>query len=174
VASLAASSAEISQVVRAITAIAEQTNLLALNATIEAARAGDAGKGFAVVAGEVKDLATETARATEDIERRIGAIQGDVQAAAAAIAHIGVVVDEINGIQSVIASSVEEQDSTTREMARGIADIAAGSTDIATGITDVARGAGETDEGTREVFRAATELGDMAAGLRRVVGGFRF
>src|SRR5690606_38759150 len=113
VAKLGESSAEIGNVVRMITAIAEQTNLLALNATIEAARAGEAGKGFAVVAGEVKDLAQETARATEDITRRVEAIQSDTAGAVAAIREIGQVITRINEYQLTIASAVEEQTATT-------------------------------------------------------------
>ncbi|GAA4625311.1 methyl-accepting chemotaxis protein [Cellulomonas oligotrophica] len=119
---LGVSSREIGEVVRAITAIAEQTNLLALNATIEAARAGEAGKGFAVVAGEVKELAHETAQATEDIAARVQAIQGDSQEAASALARIGEIVAEINDYQARIASAVEEQTATTSEMSASLKD----------------------------------------------------
>src|SRR5439155_1469536 len=108
VAKLGESSAEIGNVIKVITSIAEQTNLLALNATIEAARAGEAGKGFAVVANEVKELAKQTAKATEDISRKIEAIQGDTKGAVEAIAKIGNIINQINDIQNTIASAVEE------------------------------------------------------------------
>jgi methyl-accepting chemotaxis protein len=113
-------------VVKVITAIAEQTNLLALNATIEAARAGDAGKGFAVVASEVKDLAQETAKATEDIVRRVETIQADTSGAVAAIGEISAIIERINDIQLTIASAVEEQTATTQEMNRTLSDAADG------------------------------------------------
>ena len=115
-AKLGESSPEIGNVVKVITSIAEQTNLLALNATIEAARAGEAGKGFAVVANEVKELAQETAKATEDIARRVQAIQGDTTAAVAAIGEISTIIAQINDQQTTIASAVEEQTATTNEM----------------------------------------------------------
>ncbi|MEM8712524.1 MAG: methyl-accepting chemotaxis protein, partial [Planctomycetota bacterium] len=123
---LGESSAEIGQVIKVITSIAQQTNLLALNATIEAARAGDAGKGFAVVANEVKELAKETARATEDIAGRIETIQGDTREAVTAIDGIGSIIGKINDIQGTIASAVEEQTATTNEMAKNIADASVG------------------------------------------------
>src|SRR5262249_27693934 len=113
VAKLGDSSTEIGQVIKVITSIAQQTNLLALNATIEAARAGEAGKGFAVVANEVKELAKETAKATEDISRKIEAIQSDTKAAVSAIASISNVINQINGISNTIATAVEEQNATT-------------------------------------------------------------
>ncbi|MEP7764608.1 methyl-accepting chemotaxis protein, partial [Sanguibacter sp. 26GB23] len=119
VARLGTSSQEIGNVVKVITSIAEQTNLLALNATIEAARAGEAGKGFAVVASEVKDLAQETARATEDIARRVAAIQVDTGSAVEAIGEISTIIASINDYQMTIASAVEEQTATTNEMGRG-------------------------------------------------------
>ncbi|MCK6546891.1 methyl-accepting chemotaxis protein, partial [Myxococcota bacterium] len=122
VAKLGTSSAEISEVIKVITSIAQQTNLLALNATIEAARAGEAGKGFAVVANEVKELAKETAKATEDIGRKIEAIQTDSQDAVAAIGQISGIIAQINDIQGTIASAVEEQTATTNEMGRNVAE----------------------------------------------------
>ncbi|MDY6076955.1 methyl-accepting chemotaxis protein [Mobiluncus sp.] len=124
VAKLGESSQEIGEVVKTITKIAEQTNLLALNATIEAARAGDAGKGFAVVAGEVKDLAAETGRATEEISSRIEQIQTDTTGAVEAIEEISEIVSQISDFQTTIASAVEEQTATTNEMSRSTADAA--------------------------------------------------
>ena len=113
--------------IKVITSIAQQTNLLALNATIEAARAGEAGKGFAVVANEVKELAKETAKATEDISQKIEAIQGDTQGAVEAIDQIGTIINQINDIQNTIASAVEEQTATTNEIGRNVAEAAKGS-----------------------------------------------
>jgi methyl-accepting chemotaxis protein len=121
---LGTSSGEIGQVVKVITSIAQQTNLLALNATIEAARAGEAGKGFAVVANEVKELAKETARATEEISAKIEAIQHDATGAVSAISEIGEIIDHINEIQSSIAAAVEEQTATTNEIARSVGEAA--------------------------------------------------
>jgi len=172
-AKLDASSAEIGAVVKVITSIAQQTNLLALNATIEAARAGEAGKGFAVVANEVKELAKETARATEDIGARIQAIQQDTTAAVEAIAEISDIVSRIAEIQTTIASAVEEQTATTNEMGRGTAAAARRSQEIAGSITGVARAAAGTSEGAEQGQRAATDLADLAAGLQEFVDRFR-
>ncbi len=121
---LGESSAEIGKVIKVITSIAEQTNLLALNATIEAARAGEAGKGFAVVANEVKELAKETARATEDISQKIEAIQVDTKGAVDAIKQISDVINQINDISNTIAGAVEEQTATTNEISRNVAEAA--------------------------------------------------
>jgi methyl-accepting chemotaxis protein len=169
---LGASSVEIGNVVKMITSIAEQTNLLALNATIEAARAGEAGKGFAVVATEVKDLAQETAKATEDISRRIQTIQSDSNAAVEAIAHIAEVVAEINGFQATIASAVEEQSVTTNEMTRNVSEAATGATEIASNITGVATAAQNTSAGVGESRRAAEDLARMSGELQQLVGRF--
>ena len=171
---LGESSAEVGNVVRMISSIAEQTNLLALNATIEAARAGEAGKGFAVVASEVKELATETSRATEQISRRIEAIQGDSDAAAAAIGEFTTIVARINDMQSTIASAVEEQTATTNEMSRNVTEAAAGSGDIAGTITRVAGSAADTTSAARSTRDSADELARMAAGMEQLVGRFRF
>ncbi|GIH81467.1 methyl-accepting chemotaxis protein [Planobispora longispora] len=169
---LGTSSAEIGSVIKTITSIAEQTNLLALNATIEAARAGDAGKGFAVVAGEVKDLAQETAKATEDIARRVEAIQNDTGGAVEAIAEISQIIARINDYQLTIASAVEEQTATTNEMNRSVAEAAAGSGQIAGNISSVAHAAQTTSGSVVDTQRAAEELARMSTELRAVVGRF--
>jgi methyl-accepting chemotaxis protein len=171
---LGESSHEIGNVIKVITSIAEQTNLLALNATIEAARAGDAGKGFAVVANEVKELAQETGKATEDIERRVQAIQADTEAAVAAIGQIATIIDQINDTQTTIASAVEEQTATTNEMSRNVAEAAIGSQDIASNISGVARAASEATTGAANTAQAADELARMAAELQQLVGSFRY
>jgi methyl-accepting chemotaxis protein len=173
IAQLGTSSTEVGNVVKVITSIAEQTNLLALNATIEAARAGEAGKGFAVVASEVKELAQETSRATDDISRRIEAIQGDTEAAVAAIARISTIIEEVNSYQTTIASAVEEQTATTAEMARNVSDAAQGSTAIAGNIETVATAARSSSEGVAQAQRSAGELAGLAAELREVAARFR-
>jgi methyl-accepting chemotaxis protein len=170
---LGESSREIGEVVKVITSIAEQTNLLALNATIEAARAGDAGKGFAVVAGEVKDLAQETAKATEDIARRVDAIQADTDGAVAAIAQISSVIAQINDYQMTIASAVEEQTATTSDMGRSVTEAATGSGEIAMTIAGVAAAAEQTTAGVEQTRQAVTELAQMSAELKTLVGAFR-
>jgi methyl-accepting chemotaxis protein len=171
---LGASSAEIGNVIKTITAIAEQTNLLALNATIEAARAGELGKGFAVVASEVKDLAQETARATEDISRRVEAIQADTGGAVTAIEQISRVIAQISDFQTTIASAVEEQTATTAEMNRSVNEAATGSSEIAENITGVAEAARLTSEGVAQTQQATTELARMSADLTALVGNFRY
>jgi methyl-accepting chemotaxis protein len=167
---LGESSAEIGQVVKVITTIAGQTNLLALNATIEAARAGEAGKGFAVVANEVKELAKETARSTEDIGRKVEAIQRDTKNAVDAIRQIGEIIKQINEIQGVIATAVEEQTSTTNEISRNVSEAAKGSTQIAENITNVASLARGTSEGAANAGKAASEMAHLAAELQKMVG----
>ena len=169
---LGTSSAEIGEVVKVITAIAAQTNLLALNATIEAARAGESGKGFAVVAGEVKELAQETSRATEDIAARVTAIQSDAQAAVQAIDQIGSVIARISEFQATIASSVEAQSATTREMSHGISQVATGAHDIAAGINRVTEEAQQTTVGAVSTAQAADELARTAERLRTIVARF--
>ncbi|MDY7084556.1 MAG: methyl-accepting chemotaxis protein [Actinomycetota bacterium] len=170
---LGESSAEIGNVIKTITSIAEQTNLLALNATIEAARAGDAGKGFAVVASEVKDLAQETARATEDISRRVEAIQADTSGAVAAIEEISLVIERISDFQTTIASAVEQQTATTAEMNRSVAEAATGSGEIAQNITGVAEAARMTSQGVAETQQATAELARMSTELSGLVSTFR-
>ena len=171
-AKLSESSREIGDVMRLITSIAEQTNLLALNATIEAARAGAAGKGFAVVADEVKQLAQETARATEDISRRVLAIQQDADEAGRSIGGISDVIGQITEFQTTIAAAVEEQTRTTRSINQGVDVAAAGSEHIAQRIRSVAEAAAETEEQTRTTRRSASELAQMSAELSRVVAQF--
>jgi methyl-accepting chemotaxis protein len=174
VAKLGESSAEIGNVVKVITSIAEQTNLLALNATIEAARAGEAGKGFAVVANEVKELAQETAKATEDIARRVQAIQGDTTAAVAAIGEISSIVAQISDRQTTIASAVEEQTATTNEMSRSVQEAAQGSGQIADNITGVSSAADSTTQALTQTRTAVDELSRMAADLRTTVSRFSY
>ena len=170
---LGASSVEIGEIVKVITAIAQQTNLLALNATIEAARAGEAGKGFAVVANEVKELAKETARATEEIGRKVEAIQTSSTEAVSAIREVGTIIAAINRIQTTIATAVEEQTATTNEMARNVAEAARGAADIATNIEDVARTAQGTSDGATQSQQAAQDLDRAAESLQALVGRFR-
>jgi methyl-accepting chemotaxis protein len=174
VAKLGESSAEIGNVIKVITSIAQQTNLLALNATIEAARAGEAGKGFAVVANEVKELAKQTAKATEDISRKIEAIQADTKGAVEAIAQIGQIINQINDIQNTIASAVEEQTATTGEISRNVAEAARGSNEIAQNITGVAQAARSTTEGASNTKSSADELSRIALDLQKLVSQFRY
>jgi len=171
---LGQSSAEIGQVIKVITSIAQQTNLLALNATIEAARAGEAGKGFAVVANEVKELAKETAKATEDISRKIEAIQTDTKGAVEAIGQIGTVIVQINDIQNTIASAVEEQSATTNEISRNLAEAARGSSEITKNITGVAEAAHSTTAGATDTQKSAQSLERMAAELQGLIAQFKY
>jgi methyl-accepting chemotaxis protein len=170
---LGRSGGEIGSVVKLITSIAEQTNLLALNATIEAARAGEAGKGFAVVASEVKDLAQATARATDDISQRIGAIRSDTEAAVTAIGEISAVIERVSGYSATIASAVEQQTATTGEMGRHVASAFTAAGDIASNIDGVADAARTTDARVNDSRRAAADLARMASELQELVGEFR-
>ena len=173
VAKLGDSSKEIGQVIKVITSIAQQTNLLALNATIEAARAGEAGKGFAVVANEVKELAKETAKATEDISRKIEAIQGDTKAAVEAIGSISAIINQVNDISNTIATAVEEQNATTNEMARNVSEAAQGSGEITSNISGVAQAAESTSRGAGDTQKAAQQLVEMSAQLTSLVEKFK-
>ena len=173
VAQLGESSQNIGNVVKVINSIAEQTNLLALNATIEAARAGDIGKGFAVVANEVKELAKQTAKATEEISLRIETIQQDVTASVKSIGEVGALINQINGIQTSIAGAVEQQTVVTREIGRNMTEAARGTSEIARNITGVAEAARYTSEGAHKTERAASELAGMAAQLKELVGHFK-
>ncbi|MDD5348810.1 MAG: methyl-accepting chemotaxis protein [Chthoniobacteraceae bacterium] len=174
IAELGQSSGEIGEVIKVITSIAQQTNLLALNATIEAARAGEAGKGFAVVANEVKELAKETAKATEHIGEKVGTIQEATKKAVAAITKISATINQINDIQTCNASSVEEQSATTNEMSRNLAEASKGSSEIAQNITGVAREAAGTTAVANETLRAAEELSRLSAELNHLLGEFNF
>jgi methyl-accepting chemotaxis protein len=170
---LGESSAQIGQVMKVITSIAQQTNLLALNATIEAARAGEAGKGFAVVANEVKELAKQTARATEDIGHKIAAIQEDTSSAVAAIGTISTVINQINDISNTIASAVEEQSATTNEMSRNVSEAAKGSGEISENVHGMAAAAQSTSSSAHETQKAAKELSQMSSELRGLVKRFK-
>jgi methyl-accepting chemotaxis protein len=174
VAKLGESSVEIGNVIKTITSIAEQTNLLALNATIEAARAGEAGKGFAVVATEVKELAQETARATEDIAQRVEAIQKDTTGAVDAIGRISAVIGRISEFQTTIASAVEEQTATTGETNRNIADASRGVQQITTNIGGVADSARVTSQGVQDTQQTTIELTKMSGDLSELVARFRY
>lgn len=169
---LGLSSSEIGKVVKVITSIAEQTNLLALNATIEAARAGEAGKGFAVVANEVKELAKETAKATEDISQKIDAIQKDTYSAVDAIKKISEIIGMISDTSNTISSAVEEQTATVNEIGRNVAEAAKGSGEIAQNITSVADAAQSTTRGASDTQRSALDLSKMASQLQKLIARF--
>jgi methyl-accepting chemotaxis protein len=172
IAKLGESSEEIGNVIKVINSIADQTNLLALNATIEAARAGEAGKGFAVVANEVKELANQTAGATQEISQRIEAIQHDMQGAVAATAEVGETIDRINDISAAIAQAVEEQSATTAEIGRSVEEAANGTQNIARSIADVATAAERTKTSTDETRSSAENLSQMAVDLDELVGQY--
>ncbi|MCH7500906.1 MAG: HAMP domain-containing protein [Nitrospinae bacterium] len=173
IAELGKSGNEIGNVIKVITSIAEQTNLLALNATIEAARAGEAGKGFAVVANEVKELASQTAQATEDIGNKINDIQNKTSESVEAIGEITDIINKINEISNTIASSVEEQSATTAEIGRNVVEAAKGTGEISTNITGVAESAADTAQGASENQKGAVELANTAAELQKLVARFK-
>lgn len=169
---LATAALKIGEVVALITDIADQTNLLALNATIEAARAGDAGKGFAVVASEVKNLANQTAKATEEISSQIGGIQGATQNAVHAIESIGTIIRQMNEISSAIAAAVEEQGAATAEIARNIEQASIGTQQVSVNSTQVSQSAKETGDAAGAVKEASSELSKQSEFLRSTVDGF--
>jgi methyl-accepting chemotaxis protein len=166
---LGESSQEIGNVIKVISSIAQQTNLLALNATIEAARAGDAGRGFAVVANEVKELAKQTAKATEDITSKITGIQKDSTSAVDAVAAIGQTIEKLNGIAGAIAASVEEQSATTNEVSRVVQESARGVLNITDNVKVVSQSASETLVGANQVLTAAKSLSELASRLEELV-----
>jgi methyl-accepting chemotaxis protein len=172
IARLDTSSAEIGNVVGVITSIAEQTNLLALNATIEAARAGEAGKGFAVVANEVKELASSTTKATDDISKRISTIQADTHQAITSMGDIIEIIDRINALQAAIAAAVEEQSVTTNEIGRNITEVATGAADIAHSITGAATAAQEAAHGADQTQESAVHVASVSVTLRELVNQF--
>jgi methyl-accepting chemotaxis protein len=169
---LGESSNEIGQVVKVITSIAQQTNLLALNATIEAARAGEAGKGFAVVANEVKELARQTAKATEEISQKINAIQSSTTGAAEAVGSIGESIEKINEIATTIASAVEEQTAATNEISRNVTEAAKGTAEVSSNIVGVSQASEEAGKGANDVMSASEGLAKEAAKLDEMTVAF--
>ena len=171
---LGEATAEIGEVVKVINSVAQQTKLLALNATIEAARAGEAGKGFAVVANEVKELANETAKATRQISAQIETIRTGTEGAVEVIAEVGRIIAQMHDISTTIASAVEEQTATTKEIARNVSEAALGESHVTENITSVALAARTTSGGAQSTQTAAGELAGMAAELQRIVGVFKY
>jgi len=169
---LSAGANRIGDVVKLIRSIAEQTNLLALNATIEAARAGEAGRGFSVVASEVKTLASQTAKATEEIAIQIGAIQGSTTEAVGAIRSIGAVMDDISGFTATIASAVEEQSAATQEIARNVQQAATGANDLVTNVATVTDAIEETNRSASAVLQMSQALSDQSGTMQMEIDSF--
>jgi methyl-accepting chemotaxis protein len=169
---LAAATDRIGQVVTLIQDIANQTNLLALNATIEAARAGEAGRGFAVVASEVKNLAQQTARATEEISQQIGDVQSSTSTAVGAIRQISETIKRSHEIAATIAAAVEEQTAATREIARNVEEAAKGTEEVTQNISLVNDAARASNEAATTVRASAGELARQSAQLDHLVKGF--
>jgi methyl-accepting chemotaxis protein len=172
IAELSVAAGRIGDVVKLITAIAEQTNLLALNATIEAARAGEAGRGFAVVASEVKQLATQTAKATDEIGTQIASMQAATQESVTAIKEISGTIGRMSEIATLIAAAVEEQGAATQEISRNVAQAAQGTAQVATNITDVSRGASDTGMASSQVLSSAQALSRESGRLKSEVEKF--
>ena len=169
---LAEAGQSIGEVVRLISDIAEQTNLLALNATIEAARAGDAGKGFAVVASEVKNLANQTAQATENISAQVGGIQGATQTAVDAILKITQTINKVSEGSTVIAAAVEEQGAATREIARNVEQASGGMQEVTVNISGVSNGSQEGGEKASLMLNLAGNLTDVSDNVEELKGEF--
>lgn len=172
VSTLSEAATQIGDVVKLIQDIAEQTNLLALNATIEAARAGEAGKGFAVVASEVKNLANQTARATEEIAKKISTVQSVSVEAAEAIRTIGSTIEQINSISSAIAGAVKQQASATKEISSNVQQVSAGTNEVSSSISEVTRAAAESLSAAREMLKTSEEMSRQTETLRGEVKGF--